>query len=62
MKQLTFLDYYTLLAAATKDVKTRLHEKDTKIERLRNLDGLSRDALRELSDGLTRLEAKFHGS
>jgi integrase len=61
MKQLTFLDY-TSIEATTKEVETRLREKDMEIERLRNLDALSRDVIRELSDRLMRLEAKFNGS
>jgi hypothetical protein len=61
MKQLTFLDY-TSIEVTTKEVETRLREKDMEIERLRNLDALSRDAIRELSDRLMRLEAKFNGS
>jgi hypothetical protein len=61
MKQLTFLDY-TSIEVTTKEVETRLREKDMEIERLRNPDALSRDAIRELSDRLMRLEAKFNGS
>ena len=58
MHHLTFLDYATLESNG-RTAEGKLQEKEREIEQLRKLDAMSRDAVRQLSDRLMQLEAKF---
>jgi integrase len=58
MHHLTFLDYATL-ESNERTAEGKLQEKQREIEQLRELDAISRDAVRQLSDRLMQLEAKF---
>jgi integrase len=59
MHHLTFLDYDAALESGGRIAETKLQEKQREIEQLRELDSISRDAIRELSERLMQLEAKF---
>ena len=58
MHHLTFLDY-TALESGGRTAEMKLQEKQREIERLRELDSISRDAIRQLSERLMQLEARF---
>ena len=59
MHHLTFLDYDAALESGGRIAETKLQEKQREIEQLRELDSISRDAIRELSERLMQLEARF---
>jgi integrase len=59
MHHLTFLDYDAALESGRRTAEMRLQEKQREIEQLRELDSISRDAIRELSERLMQLEARF---
>lgn len=59
MNHLTFLDYDTALESGGRTAELKLQEKQREIEYLRELDSISRDAIRELSERLMQLEARF---
>jgi integrase len=59
MHHLTFLDYEAALESGGRTAEMKLQEKQREIEQLRELDSISRDAIRELSERLMQLEAKF---
>jgi hypothetical protein len=56
---LTFLDYDAALESGGRTAEMKLQEKQREIEQLRELDAMSRDAIRELSERLMQLEARF---
>jgi integrase len=58
MPLLTFLNFAEI-ESTSRDVKDKLEEKDREIERLRELESLSRDAITSLSERLMQLEARF---
>jgi integrase len=58
MHHLTFLDYATF-ESNERTAEGKLQEKQREIDQLRELDAMSRDAIRQLSDRLIQLEAKF---
>jgi integrase len=60
MHQLTFLDYDAALEFGGRTAEMKLQEKQIEIEQLRQLDSISRDAIRELSERLMQLEARFY--
>ena len=60
MHQLTFLDYDAALEFGGRTAEMKLQEKQREIEQLRQLDSISRDAIRELSERLMQLEARFY--
>ena len=59
MHHLTFLDYDAALESGGRTAEGKLQEKQREIEQLRELDSLSRDAIRQLSERLMQLEARF---
>jgi integrase len=59
MHYLTFLDYDAALESGERIAETKLQEKQREIEQLRELDSMSKDAIRELSERLMQLEARF---
>ena len=59
MHHLTFLDYDAALESGGRTAEGKLQEKQREIEQLRELDSISRDAIRELSERLMQLEARF---
>jgi integrase len=59
MHHLTFLDYEAALESGGRTAEVKLQEKQREIEQLRELDSISRDAIRELSERLMQLEARF---
>jgi integrase len=59
MHHLTFLDYDAALELGGRTAEIKLQEKQREIEQLRELDSISRDAIRELSERLMQLEARF---
>jgi integrase len=59
MHHLTFLDYDAALESGGRTAEMKLQEKQREIEQLRELDSISRDAIRELSERLMQLEARF---
>lgn len=59
MNQLTFLDYDAALESGGRTAELKLQEKQREIGQLRDLDSMSRDAIRELSERLMQLEARF---
>ena len=59
MHHLTFLDYDAALESGGRTAEGKLQEKQREIEQLRELDSMSRDAIRELSERLMQLEARF---
>ncbi len=59
MHHLTFLDYDAALESGGRIAEMKLQQKQREIEQLRELDSLNQDAIRELSDRLMQLEAKF---
>ena len=59
MHYLTFLDYDAALELGGRTAEIKLQEKQREIEQLRELDSISRDAIRELSERLMQLEARF---
>jgi hypothetical protein len=59
MHHLTFLDYDAALESGGRTVELKLQEKQREIDQLRELDSISRDSIRELSERLMQLEAKF---
>jgi hypothetical protein len=59
MQHLTFLDYDAALESGGRTAEMKLQEKQREIEQLRELDSISRDAIRELSERLIQLEARF---
>jgi hypothetical protein len=59
MHYLTFLDYDAALESGGRTAEGKLQEKQREIEQLRELDSISRDAIRELSERLMQLEARF---
>ena len=59
MHHLTFLDYDVALESGGRTAEMKLLEKQREIEQLRNLDALSKDAIRQLSERLMQLEARF---
>ena len=60
MHQLTFLDSDAALEFGGRTAEMKLQEKQREIEQLRQLDSISRDAIRELSERLMQLEARFY--
>jgi integrase len=58
MHHLTFLDY-AVLESGERTAEMKLQEKQREIEQLRELDSMSRDAIRQLSERLMQLEARF---
>jgi hypothetical protein len=61
MCYLTFLDYSTLESSGG-NVQAKLEEKEREIEKLRQLDAVSRDAIKTLSERLLPLEASLAGN
>ena len=59
MHHLTFLDYDAALESGGRTAEMKLQEKQREIEQLRELDSISRDAIRQLSERLMQLEARF---
>jgi hypothetical protein len=59
MHHLTFLDYDAALESGGRTAEGKLEEKQREIEQLREIDYISRDAIRELSERLMQLEARF---
>jgi integrase len=59
MHHLTFLDYDAALESGGRIAEMKLQEKQREIEQLRELDSISRDAIRQLSERLMQLEARF---
>jgi Phage integrase family len=59
MPHLTFLDYDAALESGGRTAELKLQEKQREIDQLRELDSISRDSIRELSERLMQLEAKF---
>jgi 4-alpha-glucanotransferase len=59
MHHLTFLDYDAALESGGRTAEGKLQEKQREMEQLRELDSISRDAIRELSERLMQLEARF---
>jgi integrase len=59
MHHLTFLDYDAALESGGRTAEGKLQEKQREIEQLRELDSISRDAIRQLSERLMQLEARF---
>lgn len=59
MHHLTFLDYDAALELGGRTAEIKLQEKQREIEQLRELDSISRDAIRQLSERLMQLEARF---
>jgi hypothetical protein len=59
MPLLTFLNFAEIESASRRDIKDKLDEKDREIERLCELESLSRDAITSLSERLMQLEARF---
>jgi integrase len=59
MHHLTFLDYDAALESGGRTAEIKLQEKQREIEQLQELDSMSRDAIRELSERLMLLEARF---
>ncbi len=59
MHYLTFLDYDAALESGGRTAELKLQEKQREIEQLRELDSISRDAIRQLSERLMQLEARF---
>jgi integrase len=59
MHYLTFLDYDAALESGGRTAEVKLQEKQREIEQLRELDSMSRDAIRQLSERLMQLEARF---
>ncbi|MFL6485123.1 MAG: tyrosine recombinase XerC [Nitrososphaera sp.] len=56
---LTFLDYDAALESGGRTAEMKLQEKQREIEQMRELDSISNDAIRELSERLMKLEARF---
>jgi integrase len=59
MPLLTFLNFAEIESAGRRDFEAKLEEKDREIERLHELESLSRDAITSLSERLMQLEARF---
>jgi hypothetical protein len=59
MHHLTFLDYDAALESGGRTAEMQLQEKHRELEQLRELDSISRDAIRQLSERLMQLEARF---
>ena len=59
MNHLTFLNYDAALESGGRTAEIKLQEKQREIEQLRELDSISRDAIRELSERLMQLEERF---
>jgi integrase len=59
MHQLTFLDYDAALESGGRTAEMKLQEKEREIEQLRELDSMSRDAIRQLSERLMQIEARL---
>jgi integrase len=59
MHYLTFLDYDAAVESGGRTAEMKLQEKQREIEQLRELDSMSRDAIRQLSERLMQLEARF---
>jgi len=60
MHHLTFLDYDAALESGGRTAELKLQEKEREIEQLRELDSISKDAIRQLSERLMQLEARFY--
>jgi integrase len=59
MHHLTFLDYDAALQSGGRTAEMKLQEKEREIEQLRELESMSMDAIRQLSERLMQLEARF---
>jgi integrase len=59
MPVLTFLNFAEIDLTSKRGLIDKLEEKDREIERLRELESLSRDAITSLSERLTQLEARI---
>ena len=59
MHHLTFLDYDAALESGGRIAELKLQEKQREIEQLRELNSISRDGIRQLSERLMQLEARF---